>query len=50
MCNVYTNHMKTFSDRNTHMYVDVSIVGLLAYAPTSFLMLLDILIGLIYYQ
>ena len=49
MCYVYTNHIKTFSDTNMHMYVDLSIVGCLAYAPTSFLMLPDILIGLIYY-
>jgi len=50
MCNVYTNYIKTFSDRNMHMYVDASIAGRLAYVPTSFLMLPDILIGLIYYQ
>jgi hypothetical protein len=50
MCSGYTNHIKTFSDRNMHMYADVSIVGRQAYAPTSFLMLHDILKGLIYYQ
>jgi len=33
-----------------HMYVDVSIVGRQAYAPTAFLMLHYILQGLIYYQ
>jgi len=50
MCNVYTNYIKTFSNRNMHMYVVASTVWRLAYAPNLFLMLPDILIDLIYYK
>jgi len=50
MCNVYTNYIKTFSNRNMHMYVDASTVRRLAYASNLFLMLPDILIGLTYYK
>ena len=49
MCIVYINNIKTLSDTNMQINVYVSIVGQ-AHASTSFLILPDILNGLIYYQ